>query len=614
MNRGIISGYLVCMFMLAAAPAAAATAGAAEGGIVIEQGPPPHPWTGVAIRNEGGPVRFAVMSDRNGGNRPGVFPEAIAKLNMLQPQFVMSVGDFITGYTRDRKFANQDWDEVQSELSKLEAPFFYTPGNHDLTNEVLVEVWKKRLGRTYYHFRYRDLLFLVTCTEDGKEWTIGDAQAAYLVDAIGKNRDAEWTFVFGHKPMWVAENQDNFKKIESALKGMKYTVFAGHTHQYTRYVRNDMKHFMLGVTGGGIDPAHGDIGEFDQVVMVTMTDPEPRIANILLSGILDEDVVVPAERDLDKQLHPPVQETAMVTEADRLDSIAMSWSAKNESPLPMTASIELGDTGPFAVDKAPGRAVVAPGATGTLNAILKAPSPVAFAGVPRIPYGWRIAAKPEGRLERAFAGEGAIVVVRPAYAVRAPKPVVVDGDLGEWGDLPQACLAPAGHPAAGLWKGPQDGSYRFAIRYDDAFVYAAVRVTDDSMVSERGVNPWDQDGVNIGIQAWPAKDWTPLAASKHVYFFLSPAKRAKDSIIWGMEWMPKGFKAACVWKGDGYSAEAAFPVAELQLAPDRPWVALRVGASIYDFDRGSGEATYFNWTPDWKSPESWAGSGAFVRQ
>jgi len=451
-------------------------------------------------------------------------------------------------------------------------------------------------------------------TEDGKEYRIGDAQTAYLADAIGKNRDARWTFVFGHKPMWVAEDQGNFKKIEAALAGMKYTVFAGHTHQYTKYVRNEMKYIMLGVTGGGIDPANAEVGEFDQVVWVTMTDSGPRIANLILNGIVDEDVVLPAERDLDKQMHPPEQVAAVVTDGDRLDTIAMKWTAKNESPIPMTVSIDLGGTGPFAVEKAPGQAVVAAGTTGTLETLLKAPGAVAVGEIPKIPYRWQVKAQPEGRKERAFSGDGTIVVVRPAPAARAPKPVVVDGKLDEWGELPYACLSPAAKTRPGLWKGPADGSFRFAISYDDQYVYAAVRVTDDSMVSEKGVNPWDQDGVNIGVQAWPVRDWTPAAATHYVYCFLSPAKKAKDTIVWGTEWMPKGFKTACVRTGDGYSAEMAFPVGAMQPGPDKPWIALRVTANLYDFDRDTGAGTYFNWTPDWKSPESWAGSGAFVRR
>ncbi|HEX3313323.1 MAG TPA: hypothetical protein VHR72_00475, partial [Gemmataceae bacterium] len=40
---------------------------------------------------------FAVVSDRTGGHRANVFSQAIEKLNLMQPQFVVSVGDLIEG-------------------------------------------------------------------------------------------------------------------------------------------------------------------------------------------------------------------------------------------------------------------------------------------------------------------------------------------------------------------------------------------------------------------------------------------------------------------------------------------------------------------------------------
>jgi len=41
---------------------------------------------------------FAIVSDRTGWHRPGVFESAMARLNWLSPDFVMSVGDLIEGY------------------------------------------------------------------------------------------------------------------------------------------------------------------------------------------------------------------------------------------------------------------------------------------------------------------------------------------------------------------------------------------------------------------------------------------------------------------------------------------------------------------------------------
>ncbi|GAH98662.1 unnamed protein product, partial [marine sediment metagenome] len=53
---------------------------------------------------------------------------------------------------------------------RLEMPFFYVPGNHDLRevkgSRILKKKWHERLGRTYYHFKYNDVLFLCVSTED----------------------------------------------------------------------------------------------------------------------------------------------------------------------------------------------------------------------------------------------------------------------------------------------------------------------------------------------------------------------------------------------------------------------------------------------------------------
>jgi hypothetical protein len=50
-----------------------------------------------------------VVSDRAGGVRPGVFEEAARKINLLQPEFVMSVGDLIMGNTTNRAQFAAEW-------------------------------------------------------------------------------------------------------------------------------------------------------------------------------------------------------------------------------------------------------------------------------------------------------------------------------------------------------------------------------------------------------------------------------------------------------------------------------------------------------------------------
>ena len=50
------------------------------------------PWTHENFNADDGKFSFVIIPDRTGDERPGIFPEAIKKANMLQPDFIMTVG------------------------------------------------------------------------------------------------------------------------------------------------------------------------------------------------------------------------------------------------------------------------------------------------------------------------------------------------------------------------------------------------------------------------------------------------------------------------------------------------------------------------------------------
>lgn len=78
--------------------------------------------------------QFAVIGDLTGGYRSGVFPLAVDKANAIVPDFVMSVGDLIEGYTYDTAQIQRWWNQFDKWVGALDMPFFYVPGNHDLSN------------------------------------------------------------------------------------------------------------------------------------------------------------------------------------------------------------------------------------------------------------------------------------------------------------------------------------------------------------------------------------------------------------------------------------------------------------------------------------------------
>jgi hypothetical protein len=238
--------------------------------------------------------QFAIVSDRTGEHRPAVFISAIEKLNLLRPEFVMSVGDLIEGYTDDENEISNQWDEFEAVAGKSQMPFFYVPGNHDISNKAMAKKWQQHFGRSFYHFVYRNVLFLCLNTEDTRESFLSNQQIEYFQKVLKNNSNVRWTLIFMHKPLWEDENNKKWQKFEPLLADRAYTVFAGHEHRYNKSLRNGHRYYVLSTTGGCGSGEDGKLlglkkCEFDHIVWVTMTEDGPVMANILLEGILDDE-------------------------------------------------------------------------------------------------------------------------------------------------------------------------------------------------------------------------------------------------------------------------------------------------------------------------------------
>ena len=246
------------------------------------------PWNHTNWNASPEQFQFAIVTDRTGGRRPGIFAKGVEKLNLLQPEFVMSVGDLIDGYTRDTVRLNTEWNEFQGFIKNLKSPFFYVPGNHDITNEVMEEKWNELFGVSYYHFVYKDVLFLCLNSEDNLRGagrgTIDDKQYDYIKKTLEDNVDVKWTLVFLHQPLWVQEDTKRWKDVEALLQKRNHNVFAGHYHRYWKSKRNNGKYIALATTGGGSRLRGKAYGEFAHEVWATKTDDGPIFAKLFLDG------------------------------------------------------------------------------------------------------------------------------------------------------------------------------------------------------------------------------------------------------------------------------------------------------------------------------------------
>ena len=207
----------------------------------------------------------------------------------MQPAFVVSVGDLINGYTKDISIINQEWEEFNSFVTKLEMPFFYVAGNHDYTNRVMENEWYRRFGTDYYHFLYKNVLFICLNSEHGytalKNPDLGRNQVKFVDKILKKYTNVDWTMVFMHQPLWLRKSGKNWLKVENMLKNRKHSVFTGHHHKYKLYNRNKNDYFVLATMGGGSELRGKKYGEFDHFLFITMTERGPYFSNLMLDGI-----------------------------------------------------------------------------------------------------------------------------------------------------------------------------------------------------------------------------------------------------------------------------------------------------------------------------------------
>jgi len=283
-----------------------------------------RPWAHENFDSGDDKFTFAVFSDLTGGERDRVFEIAVAQLNLLRPELIMNVGDLIEGVAKDEAGLALEWDSFDRRAQAAKAPVFYAGGNHDLTGEMLQRVWEERYGRRYYHFVYKDVLFLVLDTEDNTPermqeifelrnkaiaiyksegadafdkteyaklpervaGTISPEQSTYFLQILEHHADVRWTFLFLHKPAWRTDDEGTFGAIEDAFAERPYTVFYGHEQVYGYEERLGRDYIRLSTTGGEQYPEYGRSA--DHVTLVTVSDSGVDIANLLLAGILDK--------------------------------------------------------------------------------------------------------------------------------------------------------------------------------------------------------------------------------------------------------------------------------------------------------------------------------------
>ncbi len=249
-------------------------------------------WKGLSP-NSAEAFRFVVLSDRTGGHEEGAWETAVAECNRLRPDFVICVGDLIEGFEDDEAELQAQWEAVDAVTRRLEAPFFYCPGNHDVNGQAARRIYTRRHGRdgrTYYSFSYRGCHFIVLDSSAllGGAAQVARAQWEWLKSDLAACGAARRVFVFAHHPLWTFANG---KRVLRLLDGGRTTVFCGHTHALSFGREDGIDCFVLGPTATEVFQEDRPAGRFQSYAHVVVDRGKASVSILPLGEVLPHDTV-----------------------------------------------------------------------------------------------------------------------------------------------------------------------------------------------------------------------------------------------------------------------------------------------------------------------------------
>jgi predicted phosphodiesterase len=513
----------------------------------------------LAVKNEVVPVRFAVIGDRTGDAVPMVYEKIVAEVERMKPDFVMTVGDHIQGYTDDTTLLKKEWEEYKSLIKPLTMPIYFTPGNHDITNDTALPFYQRYIGEPYYSFDYQGMHFIVL--DNSRYDSIAGMpkeQTDWLVNDLKKSRKATYTFVFMHKPFWfnyIAEGKTDLWHSLFVYYGVD-AVFAGHAHLYFSAKYDNILYTAVGSSGGSCVP--GPTGLEYHFTWVTADKNGISIAPIKLGSVLPwEEVTVPELNSIDQIEQKGVTFDKPVSVSDNFTVIDTTFVIKIKNPNP---DLMLDDTLRWEITEGwtiePKNLPIKIVMRDSSLVKFKIKSKGKLYPVPtltvRFPY----------VQDKTYLIKKSLPVARTAYCFPVSTPPVIDGFITEpfWQKPVFKLFAPTGGPLK------IDSSY-FYFAYDENNLYVAAKCKE-SKIDSIFATVTERDGAVYGEDC-AGYFFCPDIEKGIIYqIYFNPLGTVFDQKImdngnnadrkWNGSYEVKTFKGSNFW-----SVEARIPLEQL---------------------------------------------------
>ena len=196
---------------------------------------------------------FSLIGDRTGDAQPQIFGRVWREVDMLRPDFVVTVGDTIQGGREERM--ETEWAELRPLWKRYDRyPVYFTPGNHDIWSRNSEEFYIKETGnKPYYSFHFQDAHF--TILDNSRTAALSEDQLKFLEDDLKANAGRNPKFVVFHRPFWINGFQEGNPEMPLHRLAKQYGVhhvISGHGHRFVRMVRDGVTYMEVGSSGGGM--------------------------------------------------------------------------------------------------------------------------------------------------------------------------------------------------------------------------------------------------------------------------------------------------------------------------------------------------------------------------